>query len=282
MGRYSRALGIEQVSQRRRRAAVLIAVSLLAIVVAGLTYLRPGFGKSPAPSAAARPTHTAPSPSPILSRSRLVTSISLPAGAYSLANPYLDENGSCLHPCSGYQQILFTLPAGWANRDGLLSKHLNQPGEVAFSAWTVGQVYLDPCHWLASALGPLDIVKHVDPVSGAFIFLDNRDGSLSNQRGRNASALTQVTLGGVRALKIDLSVPANLDISTCDRREFRSWTSWDVVDGANSHNAPGQLDTVYMVDVDRMTLVIDASHSPAASDADLAELEAVLASMIIA
>jgi hypothetical protein len=59
------------------------------------------------------------------------------------------------------------------------------------------------------------------------------------------------------ALRIDLSVPATLDISTCDKGEFPSWTLWEVVDGANSHYASGQLDTVY------------------------AELEAILASMII-
>jgi hypothetical protein len=38
---------------------------------------------------------------------------------------------------------------------------------------------------------------------------------------------------------------------------------------------------VYMVDVDRRLLVIDASHMPATSAADLAELKAILASMII-
>lgn len=55
----------------------------------------------------------------------------------------------------------------------------------------------------------------------------------------------------------------------------------EVVDGADSHYAPGQLDAVYMVDVDRRTLVIDASHMPASTQADLAELKAILASMII-
>jgi len=64
--------------------------------------------------------------------------------------------------------------------------------------------------------------------------------------------------GRVPALRIDLSVPANLNISTCDKGQFRSWPvsyngaevgSADLlaVDDANSHNAPGQLDTVYMV-----------------------------------
>jgi hypothetical protein len=106
---------------------------------------------------------------------------------------------------------------------------------------------------------------------------------LANQalRGPHPRPLTQVTLGGVAALRIDLSVPANLDISSCDKGQFRSWTVWEVADGADSHDASGQLDSVYMVDVDRRLLVIDASHMPATSAADLAELKAILASMII-
>ena len=207
----------------------------------------------------------------------------LAPGTYFLANPYLDANPirGCNRSCSDYQRIIFTLPAGWATSDGLVYKHLDQPGEVAFSAWTVDMVYADPCHWQGSVLSRLDLRDHTHDATGAIVPLENGDGGLAHQVGRNASALTQVTLGGQIALKVALSTPAQLDVATCDRGQFRSWAEWDVVDGANSHNAPGQMDVVYMVDVDRMPLVIDASHMPATSEADLAELQAILASMII-
>jgi hypothetical protein len=187
-----------------------------------------------------------------------------------------------LGPYLGAKQLTFRLPTGWAIRDGLVYKHLNQPGEVAFSVWTVDQVYADPCHWQGSAQSPLDLANHSHDANGAIV-LAPEAGGLANQalRGPLPRALTQVTLGGVIAMRIDLSVPADLNISTCDKGEFRSWTEWQSVDGANSHNAPGQLDTVYMVDVDRRPLVIDASHMPATSQADLTELKAILASMII-
>lgn len=126
------------------------------------------------------------------------------------------------------------------------------------SAWTVDQVYADPCHWqagvLGSAPGEQDLATR-----------------LRNEAGRDASAPTEVSLGGVPALRIELSTPTRLDIASCDRGEFRSWSEWDV-DRANSHNAPGQLDVVYVVDVDRRPLVIDASHMPAASKQDLRSL----------
>jgi hypothetical protein len=211
----------------------------------------------------------------------------LPPGTYFLANP----DPVCARGCAAYKRIIVTLPAGWAIRHGLVYKHLNQHGEVALSAWTVDQVYANPCHWQESALSPLDITHESGYLNGAII-LAPYGGGLANQalRGPLPRALTQTTIGGVdgsgaswppNALRIDLSVPADLDVSTCDKGQFRSWTEWNVAGGADSHYASGQLDTVYMVDVDRRPLVIDASHMPGTSAADLAELNAIVASMII-
>lgn len=206
----------------------------------------------------------------------------LASGTYYLTNP----NSGCRSGCADYRRIGFTVPAGWALRDGLVYKHLDQPNEVAFSAWTVDRVYADPCHWLGSALSELDLA---DPEThGAFhdaaigsTVESQGTGGLANQAGRNASPLISDTLGGQPALRIELSVPADLDLSTCDGGEYRSWTELNVVDGANSHHAPGQIDIVYMVDVDGRPLVIVASHMPAASAEDLAELEVILAGMTI-
>ena len=93
--------------------------------------------------------------------------------------------------------------------------------------------------------------------------------------------MTQVTLGGQLAMRIELSVPESLYVPICDQGEYRSWTEFGPVDGANRHIAPGQVDVVYEIDVDRRPLVIDATHGRQASEADLAELEAILASMVI-
>ena len=155
------------------------------------------------------------------------------------------------------------------------------------SIWHPGQIYVDPCHWEESALEELDI----HTASGEPHLGMDDEAALLNQAGRTASVSTTVTLAqtfqgerwpdGVGALKIELSVDSQLDLATCDRGEFRSWTEWDVPDGANSHHAPGQIDVVYLVDVDRRTFVIDTSHMPTATEADLAELEAIITSMIV-
>jgi hypothetical protein len=212
----------------------------------------------------------------------------LAPGTYYRANP----DPTCAGGCSAYRWVYFTLPAGWATSNGLVYKHLNQPDEVAFSFWTVDQVYADPCHWQRSALSPLDIsALFYDAATGTYSVAPYQ-GGLANQalRGPLPRGLTPATFAFVDAsgaswptvaYRIDLSVPADLNISTCDKRQFRSWSEWNVPDGANSHNAPGQLDTVYMISVDRRPLVIDTSRMPATSAADLEELKAILASMII-
>lgn len=214
-------------------------------------------------------------------------------GTYSLVNPCIDGNfthGSATAGCSGYKRIVLTLPAGWTIVDGLAYKHLHQPNEVAISAWTVLEVYDDPCHWQGSALSPLDLAHETMTADRVFIPLPYT-GGLANQLPRDAEprALTQVTFSALDdlgqrwptyAVRIVLSVPDRLDITSCDKGEVRRWPEWSIGDSPNN-SAPGQIDVVYMVAVDRWPLVIEASHRPAASAADLAELDAILVSMII-
>lgn len=217
-------------------------------------------------------------PLPAGSPVELPSAAPLAAGTYFIRNPYTDDDPvrSCDSGCADYTRIVFTLPDGWATTDGFVHKEFGQAGEVAFKAWTPGEIYLDPCHWQESSTGP---ISHADDSSGAIVVVDQFP--LLNQVGTSASGPTNVVLGGQRSLRIDVSIPAELDIATCDRGEFRSWTEWDVVDGANSHHASGQIDVVYFVDVDRRTLFVDVSYLPGASEADLAEMAAILSSMVI-
>lgn len=270
--------------------AVLLTLSILA----GLASVQCANGPVTPPAGDRSPTDSSPAPLPAAG--------ALAPGTYSLANPALDDKGRCVMACSAYRRIIFTLPAGWGTRDRLVYKHLNQSGEVAFSAWSVRDVYNDPCYWQSSGLSPIDLSRPGAIGATGAIVLAPYEGGLANQalRGPRPRALNQMTMASVwsgvhdrvLALRIDLSVPAELDISSCDKGEFRSWPvsyngrevdAADLLanDTGNSHHASGQLDAVYMVDVDRWPLVIDASHRPATSNADLVELEAIVASMTI-
>jgi hypothetical protein len=289
----SRETGRQRLPKLLALAAALLALTIVVTLMLTARSLHP---RQIVPANPVVPLSPTPYPPPVPQTG------SLYPGSYHFANPNADSTGYCVSACSGYRQVIFTLPAdGWASKNGLVYKHLGQSDEVAFSLWAVRDVYDDPCHWQRSALSPLDITHQTAVVNGVIV-LAPYVGGLANQtlRGPIPRAITPVTFasvwGGstdhVTALRIDLSVPTELDISTCDKGQFRSWpvayngtevnnAASLADDSANFHHVSGQLDSIYMVNVDRWPLVIDASHMPASSLTDLAELKSIVASMVI-
>jgi hypothetical protein len=265
-----------------QRAWAGVAVALLALTELTACAGSPmGTVQTPTPAT----TRTAPTAeaqertaTPAGSATSLPSAGPLAPGTYVIPKP----NGSV----ADYQRLIVTLPAGWVARDGLIEKRRGKPGEMTLSSWAVTAVYDDPCKWRGSSTSDLDLdhssvheALHL-AMPGATVPKRLR-GGLANQAGRHASELTSVRLGGERALRVELSVPANLDLATCDKGEYRSWTGWSAAGAANAHHTPGQVDVVYLVDVDRAPLVIDASHMPGTSPSDRAELAAILTSMIV-
>jgi hypothetical protein len=258
-------------STSRRAPARYWLVAAMVVVAAalGATFLTRGIGGPPLPT---------PTSLPVATPGELPQAAALDPGTYVYANPYVDEDPihlTCTGGCPDFQTITFTLPDGWIVTDGLIAKHRNEPNEVAFSVWTPDWVYPDPCHW-----------RDTPVVEGQDFGPSGHQGmeKLARQTGRGGSTPTEVTFGREPAapvFRIELAVPADLDISSCDRGEYRSWTVWQIPERANSHHAAGQVDIVYAVDLDRHTLLIDASHRSAASEQDLAELQAILDTVVI-
>jgi hypothetical protein len=177
-------------------------------------------------------------------------------------------------------RFTFTIPDGWTNRNDIIRKDRGEPGEVALGLWIPANTYVDPCHWQTSLLDP--------PVGPT---VEDLATALTDQVGRNASAPTDVVVGGYPATKIELSVPADLDISTCDNGFYRDWLGEgelhsqdpiiDLVDRTQLLFRSGQVNVVYILDVEGTRWVINTWHMPDASEANLAELEAILASVRI-
>jgi hypothetical protein len=181
-------------------------------------------------------------------------------------------------------RFTFTVPDGWTNRNDIIRKDHNGPGEVALGLWIVTNTYADPCRWQESLLDP--------PVGPT---VEDLAAALMDQVGRNASASTEAVVGGYPATKIELSVPADLDLATCDNGYFRDWLQQgelhsqnpelDVAAvGVNPNNVlfrSGQVNVVYILDVEGARIVVNTWHMPGSSEANLAELEAVLGSVRI-
>lgn len=248
------------------------AAAVVAVVVAGVALLP---RSNPSVGGAGGGQSASPNPTP--------TSTPTPTAAASAAVPEFPGVSDDVAPgtylwragAATPADITFTVPAGWMSRYAIPHKDRGGPGEIAIGNWIIANVYADPCQWQGSLL---------DPAVGPTV--DDLATALVAQKGRNATAPTDVTLGGYPAKRVELSIPADLDRATCDGGVIRTWEapredSFLDNETQNLGMHPGQLNVVYIVDVNGERLVIDTWHMPGTSAADLAELEAILASMRI-
>jgi hypothetical protein len=247
-------------------AAAVVVVAIVGINLLPRSGGIGGSGPSPTPSPSAAPTAT-PTPTPTATIAGFPGySDQVAAGTYAWgaggANP---------------EDIIFTIPEGWISRYGVPHKDRDGPGEMAFGNWIIANVYADPCRWQGSLLDP--------PVGPT---VEDLTIAIGAQKLRNATPPTDVTLGGYSGKRIELSLPANLDITTCDQGVVRFWVApgedvanWPTGDPEARSPRAGQVNVAYILDVNGARQVIDTWHMPATSASDLAELETILASMRI-
>jgi hypothetical protein len=255
---------------KRKLEAILIAV----LVIAGCDAAQ-GIATGAVASASPAP---APTASPMTSPAA-VTSPAASAGVTEFPG-YSDEVAPGTYVwragAATPADIAFTIPSGWQSRYAIPHKDRGGPGEIAVGNWIIANVYADPCHWQGSLLKPA-IGPTVDDLAAALVA----------QKGRDATAPTDVTLGGYPAKRVELSIPADLDRAACDEGAIRTWVApgesgdaW-TPDPEDLGMHPGQVDVVYIIDIEGDRLIIDTWHMPGTSAADLAELESILASLRI-
>jgi len=116
--------------------------------------------------------------------------------------------------------------------------------------WDVNSVFTHPCDASAEPVGP-----SVADLANA----------LAAQALRAGTDPVPVTVGGYDGLYVELSVPDDVDVAACPDGQFRMWPGrWQ--------SAPGQVDMVWIVDVEGQRIVLDTSHFPGASPEHVAEL----------
>jgi hypothetical protein len=135
---------------------------------------------------------------------------------------------------------------------------LGTDGGQGISAWTVGNVYAEPCRWAGTLLDP-----PIDPSVGGLV------AGLASQKTRHASVASDVTLSGFTGKFMELTVPARIDLADCHDGQFRTWVD-PTLDGARWLE-PGQRDLLWIVDVDGSRLVIDAALGPKTTRQDRAD-----------
>ena len=235
----------------------LAAVAVVAIL--GIQTLRPvgpGPGTGPTPTPTVRPTPT-PTPTPVAS----------PLGTYQL-----------WPGIAGAVPITVTVAApGWFGEPngGLVTRN-NDPmppdgaGLIVFADDNDWYVPSDPCSWRATM-----------PAAGGAT-VDELVSALGAQATREASAPEDVTLDGHAGTVITLHVPDDADFSRCDSTTFCSWGDPELnqTDSCFRYNqGPGQIDKVWIVDVDGKTVLIDAGYYEGTPAEDVAAMEAIVQSI---
>jgi len=149
-------------------------------------------------------------------------------------------------------------------------------GVIGLSVWDVAQVPSDPCHWQGQMRDPGPTV-------------DDLVGALVAQATRAATIPTDVTLAGFRGRYLEWSVPSDMvvtgdaDFKGCDvepsngHLDFISWLSSS--GGSRYQQVAGQVDRLWVLDVDGQRLVVDATYSPGTTEANRAELGQVAESI---
>ncbi len=223
----------------------IAAAAVVVVAVGGINFLpaRGGAGGGPAVS-------PSPSPSPSLS-------------------PGLPLGPRVLTVAGDSFDVSMTVTIAAADWDGsagggiLVKSDSADPPDGAGLIVFTGQleVYGDPCNWATTRPDPMT-APTVDAVIAA----------LAAQAGRNATEPVDITVDGYTGKSIELSVPTDANFADCDSGQFRSWGP-----GANRyHQGPGQIDQVWVVDVDGTLVTIDAAWYEGTPADVRAELDAIL------
>lgn len=169
----------------------------------------------------------------------------------------------------GLVRIEVTIPApGWFGEvgGGILIKNDNpDPPEGAGMIVFDGplHVYSDPCHWSGTA--PETPASTVDELVAA----------LSAQASRDATAPVDVTVDEYTGKSITLHVPDDAVFDDCDEDTFGSWTVGASQEPYRYHQGPGQIDELWILDVNGTLVVIDTAYYAGTPAADVEELRAI-------
>jgi hypothetical protein len=171
-----------------------------------------------------------------------------------------------LHAEQPSLQVTLTVPAGWEPFDvGVLRRSSDSPRHMGVLFEFINGVYADPCR---SSQG----FVHVGPA------VEDLATALASQPRRHGTTPTGVTFDGYAGEYVELTVPAHIDFRSCEGGTFDSWLS---PGGSREQQGPGQHDELWILDVDGIRLVMDATFMPGTTAADRAELARVVASVHI-
>ena len=193
--------------------------------------------------------------------------------------------GDLPFPLAGPHRVEVGAPDGWVSAGRGIELHEDGRPVVGLAAWAIARIYADPCHWQSATPALVDAaeLRTADAMAGAFSRWWTESPAPSGfEPPPDAPTATEpmdVPRYGRFGSYVELTIPLDLDIATCDDAEYRLWE--DALGRPRSARAPGEEIAVYVVDEDPGLAVIDAWTLPEASDAAATTLDGVIASVWI-
>jgi len=242
-------------------AAIVVAVILGARLLGSPAPSRPGTAATPSPSASVEPSAAPSAAEP---------SASVGGG---LQGPYVFAG------TPGVATTISISTPGWYDEDGaLIWNHTGGDppegaGVLGFTESDLWYVPADPCHW-ASTL----------PATHA-ASLDALVAALAAQASRDASAPAEFTVSGHAGKSITLHVPDDAVFNRCDQTQFCTWANPVVSPAApcfRHHQAPGQIDEFWIVNVDGQLVAFDLAYYAATPQHVIDEMHAFVTSATFA
>ena len=141
-------------------------------------------------------------------------------------------------------------PAPWEpfpNADLGMRRDLGTAEWVGISFWAPLHIATDSCEWTDNWATPGESVAQL---ADALVAVSERQ----------ATTPVPVTVGGYDGLYLEWSLPADLDVATCDRGTTMAWTG--APGRRRSYDIPGAIDRIWILDVEGDRILIDAISLP--------------------
>ena len=287
-------------ARANRRGPVLVTIAAVAalgvaVLAKQVTPPAPTPTAVPQPSPAAVVSSVAPSVAPSPEPTSVPPPLDPTATPHATAETRPVSAGRArLEAVGTAVDITLTLPAGWEQKGpAMYVKPSTQTGTglgssppdpgLSISAWRVADVYLYPCRWATgiyvdqppdrpTAVTLADALSHFwgqDP--------DQAPSYTNSTIAPLATKPRPATLAGRDATYLEVLIRSDLDFSQCDGGQVVLWKMAD--GGVRMALGPSEHHQLWVVDVDRGPIVIDASSALTPSAKDQAELQSVIDSI---
>ena len=183
------------------------------------------------------------------------------------------EPGTYAVRSGAYSAVPFawTIPEGWVGQNGgqTVSKYPDEPRELGLNAYVITRIFADACSGTEA-----DVIE-VGPTA------DDLVAALLEQPGAAVAEPVEITIDGYSGVRVDLTVPADLDLSTCRPPAPGGIQIWQSMNGKYFVLLVEAVASVYVVDVQGERLVLSTQHGTTSSPEDIAEMDAIIDSIKI-